>query len=243
MVTHNLSHVDAKCILQTKIRFALFKARWNWHWEPNGVYSARSAYIIICKQDVNKLKQASCSFCPKSKTWKVLWKTFVPLKVRIFWWKVLHNAIASKENLCARIKKGSPMCDCCRAEVESIEHVLFNCSAAQRVWNHFPTAHQHISAKLDATLKWFDHWASTTNFNQQTLNIILFVCWEIWKARNRRLFDKAEVSAQVTVNAIHHHISKLVICSPLHDVSPPDPIDTLPSLRTLSTLWRSTIII
>lgn len=67
-----------------------------WAPEKNGVYSVRSAYRML-KEDQAATALASAS--DDNRTWSAIWKLNVPPKVRVFWWRVLHNSLPSKAEL------------------------------------------------------------------------------------------------------------------------------------------------
>lgn len=71
-----------------------------WPWDPErfGVYTVRSAYKLIYK---NKW-EGSFGQQPSSSNdvlWRKVWKLDVPPKVRVFWWRVLHEFLPTKKIL------------------------------------------------------------------------------------------------------------------------------------------------
>jgi hypothetical protein len=63
-----------------------------------------------------------------------MWKSMIPLKIKIWLWLIWHNAIATKNSLIRRNWTGDPLCQFCR-EQESISHLFFGCVAAKLVWS------------------------------------------------------------------------------------------------------------
>jgi hypothetical protein len=133
---------------------------------------------------------ASSSFHPDKSIWRKMWSSKVSPKILVFWWKVLNNAVASKENLWVRLKKGSPTCPRCSNELESIEYLLFRCEFAKQVWSHFPAWPSFGLAKISATLIWFNDCAGSSNFSTSGLDTLMVVSWSIWKARNKLIFEE-----------------------------------------------------
>jgi len=58
----------------------------------------------------------------------------MPLKVKIFMWLTLQEAILKKDNLQKRNWKGNETCAFC-TEKESVNHLFFGCMTAKYVWS------------------------------------------------------------------------------------------------------------
>lgn len=107
-------------------------------------FSVKLAYREAVKQ--NEL--AYLSFIPSSLMWKMLWKLSIPPKFKHFWWKVCVNVIASKENLWRGDYALDPFYPRCNKEIESIEHIVFRCSYAKKVWSSFPEASELVAGNI-----------------------------------------------------------------------------------------------
>ena len=59
-------------------------------------------------------------------------------KIAEFNFKVLHNVLSCNANLVKWKKKDIALCNIC-GELETIEHLLFNCTFAKRIWIDFNT--------------------------------------------------------------------------------------------------------
>jgi len=59
-------------------------------------------------------------------------------KIAEFNFKVLHNVLSCNANLVKWKKKDIGLCNIC-GELETIEHLLFNCTFAKRIWIDFNT--------------------------------------------------------------------------------------------------------
>jgi hypothetical protein len=64
---------------------------------------------------------------------KFLWKTKIPMKVRIFLWLIIKCSVLTKDNLLRRGWTGDPHCHFC-SKNESIDHLLFSCALAKLIW-------------------------------------------------------------------------------------------------------------
>lgn len=66
--------------------------------------------------------------------WAKIWKLNVPPKVKVFWWRVVHEFLPAKDILNRRHIEPSSCCDTCGAEKETIRHILIECTIAKRFW-------------------------------------------------------------------------------------------------------------
>jgi hypothetical protein len=90
----------------------------QWVLEKSGAFSTSSLY--------NEL-----TFTGFSNRWLMnVWKTKVPLKIRIFLWKVINDKIQSAEQLKKRNWPGSVACKLC-GMLESTSHIFFPLCACQ----------------------------------------------------------------------------------------------------------------
>ncbi|KAL5803503.1 hypothetical protein ACOSQ4_031808 [Xanthoceras sorbifolium] len=93
-----------------------------WHFDKSGEYSVKSGYRVAAQ---DKLSLSGSSSSPDSKWWLALWNLNIPPKIKIFIWRVCHNAIPSLCNLCSRKIVVDPCCSRCGDDPESSAHALF----------------------------------------------------------------------------------------------------------------------
>ena len=65
---------------------------------------------------------------------KKIWKLNVPPKVRTFLWQACSNILPTRGNLHRRELQVEPTCGLCCQCIETVEHVLWECSLARNVW-------------------------------------------------------------------------------------------------------------
>eukprot|EP00253_Pinus_taeda_P029159 PITA_29159 len=94
-------------------------------------------------------------------TWKALWKLKSAPHTRLLMWNILFDKIPTGTNLMKRSFHGPFRCHLCHAEEESTEHLFL--TYAWETWN--------------------------LNHTGKSCNIPLLVCWAIWIARNKAIFD------------------------------------------------------
>jgi hypothetical protein len=82
-----------------------------WKWTKGVKFTIKSVYNHLCGAGLDR-------------TFKHLWKSKIPLKIKIWLWMIWHNAIATKDNLLKRNWQGGASCQFCN-DVESIHHLFF----------------------------------------------------------------------------------------------------------------------
>ncbi|KAL0417527.1 UNVERIFIED_CONTAM: putative mitochondrial protein [Sesamum radiatum] len=101
-----------------------------WHHTSNGLFSVRSAYHVALSLAHQPLPSSSNLASP---VWKTIWKANVPSKIRVFIWKVAHNAIPTGRNLLQKLRFESPACPLCCSEDEDVDHVFLRCPFARQI--------------------------------------------------------------------------------------------------------------
>ncbi|KAK7260532.1 hypothetical protein RIF29_26655 [Crotalaria pallida] len=64
--------------------------------------------------------------------WKALWSLKVHEKVKIFWWRVLHNILPTKDNLLRKKLDIQPGCSRCEEGIETSFHCFWDCCFAKK---------------------------------------------------------------------------------------------------------------
>uniref|UniRef100_A0A803QD75 Reverse transcriptase domain-containing protein n=1 Tax=Cannabis sativa TaxID=3483 RepID=A0A803QD75_CANSA len=105
-----------------------------WSLTPHGSYTVNSGYHLAHSQLHHNEPTPSES---KSSTtwWKHLWTLPLPPKVKHFLWRVCHDILPTSHNLFNRKTICSPHCSRCHYHNETLEHALFRCPTAQKIWN------------------------------------------------------------------------------------------------------------
>jgi hypothetical protein len=114
-------------------------------------------------------------------------------KIRVFWWRIVHNAVAILEYLKVRKCTGNPVCPLCLMESESVEHVFLRCTFALEVWNNLE---DFVKIEFDNVMA-IKSWASDmfkTDLTRaeiiETLSKVSIICRVIWNRRNNWIFEK-----------------------------------------------------
>ncbi|KAL5808022.1 hypothetical protein ACOSQ3_028713 [Xanthoceras sorbifolium] len=164
-----------------------------WHFDKNGEYSVKSGYRVAAQE---KLSLSGSSSSPDSKWWLALWNLNIPPKIKIFIWRVCHNAIPSLCNLCSRKIVVDPCCSRCGDAPESSAHALFWCSSVRPIWESTVfwdvlNLQRYISC-FDLIL-WVFVRAKAAEFEE-----FCMILWGVWSERNAVFHSKSpRVSADL----------------------------------------------
>jgi hypothetical protein len=158
----------------------------RWKWTVNGSYSAKSAYRA-------QFFGSYCSFDNKS-----IWSAKVEDKHRFFAWLLVQYKLLTSDNLAARSWPCNPICPLCDQEQETVEHLVLTCVYAQEVWLRVsswtdgvvkvPDAHQSMEIWWNVSLK-----GLPKKTKQSLASLLIYTAWNIWKERNRRVFEGVAV--------------------------------------------------
>lgn len=92
----------------------------RWTLEPNGKYSARSAY------DIQFAGETESTFP------KIIWGVWAPPKIKVFAWLMLQRRIWTADRLLRREWPNDYFCPLCIRNLETAEHLFNECPMSRR---------------------------------------------------------------------------------------------------------------
>lgn len=149
-----------------------------WSLNKSGVFSVKSLYRFLSFGGVIHTRNQK------------IWKSKIPLKVKIFLWLAFQDRLQTTSQLKVRKWKGVDKCILCGVS-ETTDHILFTCVLANFVWT-----------SIKEMLKWEKTPKSLDNFQHNWLdarganyyNTCLFsfaaLAWTLWKIRNKMAIEK-----------------------------------------------------
>ncbi|GJM89732.1 hypothetical protein PR202_ga05948 [Eleusine coracana subsp. coracana] len=149
---------------------------------PSGIFSSKSAY--------ERYFVGGISFEPH----KRLWRTWAPLKIKIFVWLAIWRRCWTADRLERCGLPHPEVCPLCDQARESIDHILVSCVFVREVWFRvLGSVHlEAVAPTPDDTVFQFWWRASkrVTREQRKGFNtLVMLVVWETWKHRNRCVFD------------------------------------------------------
>jgi hypothetical protein len=183
LIMQNFIPVDAAVIMRTPTRI-LGEDVWAWEPEKHGVYSVKSAYRLLDKARIfNSDEQAASG--SGNPCWQKIWKLKVPPKIRVFWWRVLHEFLPARQVLHRKHLEPVANCEDCGEESESIRHILMECTVARAFWEQTKTI---TGVKLPPLHHetWAQDLLEGRAGSEQNQTTIIIGIYALWMQRNRR---------------------------------------------------------
>ncbi|KAH0922286.1 LOW QUALITY PROTEIN: hypothetical protein HID58_022304 [Brassica napus] len=177
-----------------------------WRHSTTGKYTVKSGYHIQMQLDdedahPNQVLSLSSNQM-QSQIVKKLWTLNIPPKIKIFWWKVLHNALPVATNFVRRVCRINADCQLCGEGLESLSHLLYDCRVTRDILDlACPEVSQ--SLRLNNDLLQVTQHIILDGARENHGSLPLFLGWWVWKMRNKLLFENTRVHiVQVIKTAI-----------------------------------------
>ncbi|XP_013699656.2 uncharacterized protein LOC125596828 [Brassica napus] len=172
-----------------------------WHGSKDGIYSVRSGYYSLIEDTRGQAHQLLMAPFNWS---KAIWAVDTSPKLKLFLWKLAQGALPLGANLQARGMMSNTNCPHCGG-IETGVHLIFECPFAQQVWALAP-----IKPNLDFISSASVHSALTAASRLVCLppsgiasDFFSWLCWNIWTARNRLLFEnRTSPAISIVTNAL-----------------------------------------
>ncbi|XP_058768826.1 uncharacterized protein LOC131642615 [Vicia villosa] len=185
-----LSHDDKITVAE-----AGFQDAEGWQW---------SAAAILCDGSAGTTTTSKLSGPPLSsiivKAVKHLWKVKAPPKVIFFGWRIIHNRLATKDQL---IKRGILMddivseCVFCSTETESLSHLLGDCLVVEAIWRKVYEWIGPVDELYLEEFEWFlFYFEKVKNLAKRSLVAVIWLATacSIWNRRNGIIFKNDSFS-------------------------------------------------
>ncbi|KAL5573013.1 hypothetical protein UlMin_022610 [Ulmus minor] len=137
-----------------------------------GLYSVKSAYKLAFSADC--VQEATSSSSQTSTLWNFLWQLSIPPKVKIFWWRALHNIIPTSWNLKVHHVPADLKCSLCGSGIETTVHSLFLCPKMKLLWKTCGMMDCLSTATIDTIkgneLRWIPEYISSFKACRATMH-------------------------------------------------------------------------
>uniref|UniRef100_A0A453PG11 Reverse transcriptase domain-containing protein n=3 Tax=Aegilops tauschii subsp. strangulata TaxID=200361 RepID=A0A453PG11_AEGTS len=168
----------------------------SWKGTTDGVYSARSAYQYQFMGSYSSIN------------FEKLWKTKVEGKCRFFMWLWLRGRVLTNDNLQTR---GIPHANCCPLcdQEETPFHLILKCSFSRDVWHQVACLCEtmEIASNAQAAASISEWWNDLTcSLARKDMVTAIYTCCQIWKERNRRVFEHVSLTADGVLHLIRQDL-------------------------------------
>ena len=185
----------------------------SWHYEMNGLFSVRLAYHMLVatrsrREAWLENNSGTSSASMEERSWKNLWKTRVPGKVRMFLWRLSKHSIPTNNVRARRNMAQSNSCGLCGAP-DSWRHSLLDCTMARCTW---ALVEGDLLQKMAATTEpKAKHWLFTlTELLSHAEFVKLSVTsWAIWTARRKAIHEGIFQSPHAIMSFVERYIIEL----------------------------------
>ncbi|XP_057811391.1 uncharacterized protein LOC131025608 [Salvia miltiorrhiza] len=168
---------------------AAAKDGWRWKPSPNGCFSVKTAYKVLCSEKNPTVHPH------EDNIWSLIWKAAVPFKTRTTAWRILKGRLPTCDELQKRqvsFQNADILCGFCKVKDETINHTFFECFKADEVWKEIL---RWIGKQTTMNHKAKEHLLAFINLGNKDDShflLVVWLCtiWCIWKERNVCKFNQ-----------------------------------------------------
>lgn len=139
-----------------------------------------------------------CSTLPRSPMAKCIWRSWAPLKCKIFAWLAMQYRIWTSDRRARHGLQDEPSpCYTCLQDQDDADHILSCCTYAREVWcTIWDTIHIDVNDSLptDTPLQWW--LRERGNFHRADMRgfdtLFIATMWSLWKQRNARVYNRID---------------------------------------------------
>lgn len=172
--------------------------RFCWQRTKSGIYSVRSGYYAM-------IDESPPAVIHHAFNWhKNVWSVKTTPKINLFLWRLVQGALPLGANLQARGLTANTNCPHCNAP-ETALHLILHCPYAQQVWELAPFKSTTVLVNSDSIQHALNLAPTLVCLPPKGITTELFswLCWNLWTARNRLIFENRGTShAAVVTNAL-----------------------------------------
>lgn len=160
-----------------------------WSYTKDGNYSVKTGYHLQCQMEEqnSSLNQVTI---PEEvrKCCSNLWKLKIPPKLKTFWWRVAHNSLAVMDNIRKRGITIDNTCQTCGENIETLNHMMFECRVAKEIWEMIPTSFSVSTNSSENLIGNVNYLLDRVKLDKREV-LNFFAGWNIWKMRNNISFQ------------------------------------------------------
>lgn len=174
----------------------------SWNRSSNGSYSNRSAYEA---QFIGRIEQPHLA---------TVWRIKVEPKVQFYTWLLLQNRNWTADRLDRRGWPHSPECPLCDQAPETALHLLLTCPYAQELWVAARSLHLRVAEIALGATSIRSWWRKINtgvpkDARHKQVRFAVYIAWNIWKERNRRVFQATNAQVPTILQLVKDEIGLL----------------------------------
>uniref|UniRef100_A0A2N9IK08 Integrase catalytic domain-containing protein n=1 Tax=Fagus sylvatica TaxID=28930 RepID=A0A2N9IK08_FAGSY len=137
--------------------------------------------------------------------WSSIWAVPVQPKVKLFIWRACKTILPTQTKLFDKGVSHTYSCLWCGDEAETVDHLLWGCEFAQRVWKASPAM---IPPSYQVNMPFTEFISGCIDdLGSLALEITFTTAWALWKARNDLIWN----AKNSTVSEICQYAAKLAL--------------------------------
>jgi hypothetical protein len=157
-----------------------------WFYEKSALFSVRSAYHLAVQLENSTQSSAGSSSRADGRRpgFNVIWSASVPLKVKIFAWRLSQEALVTQSDMKKRTLEEHATCQICGMEDETSYHAVVRCTQAV-VLRHEMRVHWTLPDEQQFKFtgpNWLLHMLSLVDATARDNTLLLL--WRVWHLRN-----------------------------------------------------------
>lgn len=172
-----------------------------WHFDKKGIFNVRSVYYLA-------ITTPCASSSSPNITWKGLWSLDVPLRSKIFLWKLGLNILPTADLCFHRKLISSPSCTFCGFWKEDVVHALFLCPRIVELWAVNDDFGWLIPPRgvsgIDILAKII--WHDDPSIKNKAISMLMHA----WLCRNKSVFSPVKIAALRPPLPDVHHIQSIL---------------------------------
>ncbi|KAE8811018.1 hypothetical protein D1007_12167 [Hordeum vulgare] len=170
----------------------------SWIHEASGLYSASSAY------------KAQFQGHTRSPFRKLIWASWAPARLKIFYWLLLRNRLWCNDRLQRRGWPNGYFCQLCLRNLETVDHLFWQCTKVLEVWTLSSARHgcvslnpavwKHRNTPHDIIMDMISK--ARPEHKKGIRTMIVLILAQIWKDRNDCTFRLKTPAVRNITNSI-----------------------------------------
>ncbi|KAL3684103.1 hypothetical protein R1sor_002125 [Riccia sorocarpa] len=119
--------------------------------------------------------------------WKLLWSIKLSYRKKIWLWKILQRGFFTGSRA-AEMRVSEGWCDRCQGQLETLEHLLWDCRIARRRKDDLRRVGA-IPAGINRLLKWIDEGLDRAGRDISYIAVTMNFAAPLWRERNNHIFN------------------------------------------------------